>query len=205
MKHPNADTTPIFRHTAPLTASTFRSVAVLKPGPKPGLTNATRIQARQRSGEEPSSRVAHQMPATSSGNEVLPLVSVSTRDACSRRVLDMSVAVVVLVLGIPVWLLCAVAIWLSDPGPILFKQRRVGIHGRLFVMYKFRSMRQGAEKKQRTVTNRHGAGAVTFKCHNDPRIFAIGRLLRKLSLDEFPQLWNVIRGDMALVDRDLPW
>src|SRR5205823_5180907 len=89
---------------------------------------------------------------------------------------------------------------LTDRGPVLFAQRRVGKHGREFDFYKFRSMVTYAEalKAQLLSQNDHGAG-ITFKMKRDPRITWIGRIIRKLSIDELPQLWNVLRGDMSLV------
>jgi exopolysaccharide biosynthesis polyprenyl glycosylphosphotransferase len=94
-----------------------------------------------------------------------------------------------LVVASPVMLLVAIAVRLTSPGPILFRQSRVGLNGVPFTLYKFRSMRTDAEAK---------TGAV-WATRNDPRVTPIGRYLRRLRLDELPQLWNVLRGDMSLV------
>jgi sugar transferase (PEP-CTERM system associated) len=94
-----------------------------------------------------------------------------------------------LVLGLPFMLFTAIAVKLSSTGPVLYRQRRVGLNGRVFTLYKFRSMYVDAEAR---------TGAVWAKV-DDPRITPIGRLLRKLRLDELPQLWNVVKGDMAIV------
>lgn len=105
-----------------------------------------------------------------------------------RRAFDLVIAVVALVLALPVLLVIAVAIRLDSPGPILFRQARGGINGRPFRMYKFRTM---------TVTE--DDGAITQATRDDPRVTQVGRLLRQTSLDELPQLLNVIRGEMSLV------
>jgi lipopolysaccharide/colanic/teichoic acid biosynthesis glycosyltransferase len=118
-----------------------------------------------------------------------------------KRMLDFVVAgTVLLALAIPMAIL-AILIKLSDGGPVLFWQERVGRHGRIFGFPKFRSMRVNAEqlKDQLLATNHHGAEGVTFKMKRDPRITRIGALMRRYSLDELPQLWNVLRGDMSLV------
>jgi exopolysaccharide biosynthesis polyprenyl glycosylphosphotransferase len=94
-----------------------------------------------------------------------------------------------LVVAAPVMILVAIAVRLTSPGPILFRQSRVGLNGVPFTLYKFRSMRTDAEAK---------TGAV-WATRNDPRVTPIGRYLRRLRLDELPQLWNVLRGDMSLV------
>jgi sugar transferase (PEP-CTERM system associated) len=107
----------------------------------------------------------------------------------SKRLLDIVASTAGLLLSLPLSLFAMAAIRLSSPGPVLYRQRRVGQHGRVFVLYKFRSMRADAES---------GTGAVWAK-QNDDRIFPIGRFLRKTRIDELPQLWNVLRGDMSLV------
>jgi exopolysaccharide biosynthesis polyprenyl glycosylphosphotransferase len=107
----------------------------------------------------------------------------------SKRLLDIVASTAGLLLSLPLSLFAISAIRLSSPGPVLYRQRRVGQHGRVFVLYKFRSMRADAES---------ATGAVWAK-QNDDRIFPIGRFLRKTRIDELPQLWNVLRGDMSLV------
>ena len=93
----------------------------------------------------------------------------------------------------------AVAIKLDSPGPIFFKQERVGRNGRIFTIYKFRTMVADAEKTKDTLMDHNEMKGLMFKMNNDPRITQVGRLLRKTSLDEFPQFINVIRGEMSLV------
>jgi lipopolysaccharide/colanic/teichoic acid biosynthesis glycosyltransferase len=106
-----------------------------------------------------------------------------------NRVLDATVASLGLALASPVLAVAAVAIKLDDAGPVFYRQRRVGLNGEQFELLKLRTMEVGAERK--------GAGYAVNE--GDPRITRVGRALRRLSLDEIPQLWNVVRGDMSLV------
>jgi exopolysaccharide biosynthesis polyprenyl glycosylphosphotransferase len=105
-----------------------------------------------------------------------------------KRLLDLVIAAFGLVLAAPIMLLTAVAIALDSPGPILFRQVRAGELGRPFTLYKFRSMRIDAEQ----------LGA-QFAQENDPRVTRVGRFIRKTRLDELPQLWNVLKGEMSMV------
>src|ERR1041385_8802273 len=118
---------------------------------------------------------------------------------CIKRALDIAVSSVLLLLGSPFFLLIGALIKL-DGGPVFFVQKRVGRHGRVFKMYKFRSMCLDAEQRLRDLLaqNQHKDG-VTFKLKDDPRITRVGKWLRKFSLDELPQLFNVLIGDMSLV------
>jgi len=118
----------------------------------------------------------------------------------AKRVLNVAVALVVLLILLPLCLLVAVAIKLTDFGPVLFWQERVGMHGTTFRFPKFRSMVRNAESLKTGLMgqNQHG-NSVTFKMKHDPRITKIGRFIRRFSIDEIPQLWCVIKGDMALV------
>jgi lipopolysaccharide/colanic/teichoic acid biosynthesis glycosyltransferase len=139
-----------------------------------------------------------------------------------KRVFDLLVSVVLLILTLPVWLLIGVAIRATSPGPIFFKQERIGVRrvksgGRYvwvvepFVMYKFRSMYVNAPdsthrdfvkafiRNDRNTMTAVNNGKASFKIEDDPRITRVGKLLRKTSLDELPQLLNVIRGEMSLV------
>jgi exopolysaccharide biosynthesis polyprenyl glycosylphosphotransferase len=117
-----------------------------------------------------------------------------------KRLFDIVVSAILLVLLAPVFLGVALAIRLEDPGPILFRQQRVGRWGTLFTMWKFRSMYTDAEeRKQALMASNEMAGGVTFKMKDDPRVTRVGRIIRKTSIDELPQLWNVLKGDMSLV------
>jgi len=122
-----------------------------------------------------------------------------------KQALDLSVAFLLILLLLPVWLLVPIAIRLSSPGPVLFRQRRCGLNGAPFTMLKFRSMVSNAEQLKQELAALNEMGGPVFKVTNDPRVTKIGRLLRKYSIDEVPQLFNVLRGEMSLVGpRPLP-
>lgn len=116
-----------------------------------------------------------------------------------KRLFDIIASSLLLVLLAPVMLLIALAIKLDSPGPVLFVQERIGENGRRFRMFKFRSMYQDADKRWHEVARRTSDGSLLHKTDNDPRITPLGRKLRRASLDELPQLFNVLRGDMSLV------
>jgi exopolysaccharide biosynthesis polyprenyl glycosylphosphotransferase len=117
-----------------------------------------------------------------------------------KRLMDIVFSALGMMLLSPVFLAIAVAVKASSPGPVFFSQTRVGRYGRNFKFYKFRSMRQDAEaQKVALLAQNESADGVIFKMKNDPRITKVGRFLRRTSLDELPQLWNVFIGDMSLV------
>lgn len=116
-----------------------------------------------------------------------------------KRGMDVVGAVIGLTLGAPLLALIALAIRLDSPGPIVFRQTRVGREGRHFEMYKFRSMREGAEEELERLRELSESDGPIFKMRDDPRMTRVGRFLRRTSLDELPQLWNVLRGEMSLV------
>jgi exopolysaccharide biosynthesis polyprenyl glycosylphosphotransferase len=123
----------------------------------------------------------------------------------AKRVIDLLGASALLVLSAPVLLLAATAIKLSSPGPVIFSQERYGLKRRRFKMLKLRTMVPDAEALQSTLEDRNEASGPVFKISNDPRVTTVGRLLRRTSIDELPQLVNVLRGDMSLVGpRPLP-
>ena len=126
------------------------------------------------------------------------LISASRTQRLVKRALDIAVSITALLLATPLVILTALAITLSSPGPVLYVDRRVGRHGRLFRMYKFRSMYRDAERRRDALRD---SNEVTgpVKMRADPRITPVGRLLRKLSIDELPQLLNVLFGHMSLV------
>jgi len=115
-----------------------------------------------------------------------------------KRVTDILVALVAMVLLFPIMLVVALIIRLTSPGPAIFRQERCGLNGRRFTFYKFRSMCKDAEA-QRDALEHLNQRSVVFKIDNDPRLTKVGRWLRKFSVDEWPQLWNVLKGDMSLV------
>jgi exopolysaccharide biosynthesis polyprenyl glycosylphosphotransferase len=116
----------------------------------------------------------------------------------AKRVADVVVAAAVLALLFPFMVLVAVLIRLTSPGPAIFKQVRCGLNGRRFTFYKFRSMCRNAEELKPSLEHLNRK-STAFKIPNDPRLTPAGRYLRKFSIDEWPQLWNVLRGDMSLV------
>ena len=116
-----------------------------------------------------------------------------------KRFIDVFGAALGLVLLSPFLLLIALAIRLDSQGPALFRQNRVGRHGREFKLVKFRSMVRNAEEMKRDVSHLNEAQGAMFKIREDPRVTRTGQFLRRTSLDELPQLWNVLRGDMSLV------
>ena len=115
------------------------------------------------------------------------------------RPLDLSFSLLLLVLLCPVFVLIALLIKLDSPGAVLFKQKRVGKDGTEFWFYKFRSMVCDAEAKRHLLEGRNERSGPVFKIKNDPRVTRVGQFLRKFSLDELPQLMNVVKGDMSLV------
>ncbi|HEX5270896.1 MAG TPA: sugar transferase, partial [Gemmataceae bacterium] len=122
-----------------------------------------------------------------------------------KRAIDVLGSAVGLVLLLPVLAAAAVAVRLSSPGPIFFAQRRSGLGGRPFRMYKFRSMVVDAEARKAALMARNEQDGPAFKIKHDPRVTRVGRFLRATSIDELPQLWNVLKGDMSLVGpRPLP-
>jgi lipopolysaccharide/colanic/teichoic acid biosynthesis glycosyltransferase len=120
-----------------------------------------------------------------------------------KRFVDMVGALVLLIVFAPVMLLVALGVFIADPGPVLFRQKRIGFDGSLFDCYKFRTMATDAEARLETVLASDPDARAEWdrdhKLRDDPRITGIGRFLRKSSLDELPQLWSVLRGDMSLV------
>jgi exopolysaccharide biosynthesis polyprenyl glycosylphosphotransferase len=116
-----------------------------------------------------------------------------------KRGMDILGAVIGFTFGAPFWGLIALAIRLDSPGPVIFHQTRVGTGGKQFEVYKFRSMREGAEAELEKLSGLNEAEGHFFKIRDDPRKTRVGRFLRRTSLDELPQLWNVLRGEMSLV------
>jgi exopolysaccharide biosynthesis polyprenyl glycosylphosphotransferase len=135
------------------------------------------------------------------GTPVYSLVSGPDRLAAFvvKRVLDVTIAGLTLLITSPLMLGIALAIRTRDGAPVLFRQERVGLHGRRFQLLKFRTMVNGAEAQLGDLRAAAEASRAAFKLSDDPRVTGTGRLLRRTSLDELPQLWNVIRGDMSLV------
>ena len=116
-----------------------------------------------------------------------------------KRMLDVTVSALLLFLSLPVILIAALGIKISSGGSVIFKQERIGLNGRIFTLYKFRTMLEDAHARRDELNHLNEMSGPVFKVRSDPRVTGIGRLLRKFSLDELPQLWNVLKGDMSLV------
>jgi exopolysaccharide biosynthesis polyprenyl glycosylphosphotransferase len=122
-----------------------------------------------------------------------------------KRILDIAFSLILLILLAPVFVVVAVLIQLYTPGPVLFRQERIGLNKRRFLIFKFRTMVRNAEKMMVELESHNEVSGPVFKIKNDPRITPIGKILRRTSIDELPQLFNVLKGDMSLVGpRPLP-
>lgn len=151
--------------------------------------------------------VLHEIPNPVSSEDMSGLFALAVMqprlglpELAIKRGSDFLFSLLGLIVLLPVFAAIALAVKLDSPGPVFFRQRRVGVGGRLFSMYKFRTMVVDAEQRKNDLAhlNQYGNGKF-FKIRNDPRITRVGRTLRKTSLDEFPQLLNVLRGEMSLV------
>jgi exopolysaccharide biosynthesis polyprenyl glycosylphosphotransferase len=136
--------------------------------------------------------------------ELQPPVLAGT-DWVVKRAFDGVLSILIVLIGLPVWALIALAIKLDTRGPVLYRDRRIGVAERGFDMLKFRTMVAGAAEQQAVLEARNEAGGPLFKIRDDPRVTRVGRVLRRFSLDEVPQVLNVLRGEMSLVGpRPLP-
>jgi exopolysaccharide biosynthesis polyprenyl glycosylphosphotransferase len=140
---------------------------------------------------------APRAPALSPFAEYVPDVRIPYYWA--KRTLDILISATALILLAPLMLLIALLIRLESPGPVFFRQIRLGRYGKPFIMYKFRSMRCNAQELQPLLMHMNEKQGGAFKIRHDPRMTRIGRFLRKYSLDELPQLFNVLKGDLSLV------
>jgi exopolysaccharide biosynthesis polyprenyl glycosylphosphotransferase len=135
----------------------------------------------------------------------LPLLALSTAPSnivlmAAKRLMDVAVSSLLLFLGLPVVLAIAGALKITSGGQVFFRQTRCGLNGRVFTLYKFRTMVEDAEELRQDLLHLNELSGPVFKVQGDPRITGhLARFLRKFSLDELPQLWNVLRGDMSLV------
>jgi exopolysaccharide biosynthesis polyprenyl glycosylphosphotransferase len=121
------------------------------------------------------------------------------RVSALKRVVDVALSLAAVLVLAPVLLAIAIAVRLDSPGPIFYRQERVGKNGRRFWMFKFRSMAQDADRRLADLRAHNEATGPLFKMRHDPRVTRVGRVLRRLSLDELPQLFNVLKGEMSLV------
>jgi lipopolysaccharide/colanic/teichoic acid biosynthesis glycosyltransferase len=146
-----------------------------------------------------STQVSTQAASHAAARYALPQNRVSPMDALLRRALDVTVSSAALLLLMPILAIIALSIRLGSAGPVLFIQRRVGKNGQEFPVFKFRSMYIDAEKRLDALLGANERTGPVFKMRQDPRVTRVGRVLRKFSLDEVPQLLNVLRGEMSLV------
>lgn len=123
----------------------------------------------------------------------------SIRDILLKRIMDICGALVGLVVSIPFIAIVAIPLKMESPGPLFFKQKRVGLNGRYFYIYKLRSMYMDAEERKKELMAKNEMSGLMFKMTDDPRITKVGKFIRKTSIDELPQFFNVLRGDMSLV------
>ena len=117
----------------------------------------------------------------------------------SKKIIDFSLSAVALVILSPLLLIVAILIKLESKGPVIFSQKRVGLNGKEFKMYKFRSMVVNAEELKEKLAKQNEMSGPMFKMKDDPRVTKIGKFIRKTSIDELPQLINILKGDMSLV------
>ena len=144
---------------------------------------------------------AFAVPARAANRSLPPrrALAARARDARRRRVLDVVFAAGALAVLAPTALLVGLAIRLDSPGPVLFRQTRIGKDGRPFTLLKFRTMHRDAEARRAALLAASDRDGLCFKARRDPRITRVGRILRRFSIDETPQFWNVLTGDMAIV------
>ena len=136
--------------------------------------------------------------------EELPLLTYSTTPTSElrllgKRVVDVGISLLTLALALPAMLVIALAIKIASGGTVLYRQTRCGLHGRRFTLLKFRTMVENADQQLEQISHLNEMQGPVFKMKDDPRVTPVGRWLRRLSLDELPQLWNVLKGDMSLV------
>jgi exopolysaccharide biosynthesis polyprenyl glycosylphosphotransferase len=156
-------------------------------------------------GSAPTMRQAQLQLFTGEGTLTVGMVPGDQPSAVWKRVIDIVLGTACVIVLSPVFLISALLVKLSSPGPMVFKQRRAGLHGRPFTLYKFRTMVDGAEGMLRAVAHRSVTRGPAFKDRSDIRVTPFGRFMRRFSIDELPQLFNVIAGHMSLVGpRPLP-
>lgn len=150
----------------------------------------------------PTVRLRHPRPTVSATTTTCPSYAAARSQPVARpckRVIDVAGAACLLLLALPLFAVVALAIKLDSKGPVFFGQWRAGRDLRPFRIWKFRSMNVGAEDQRWELIDRYDVDRPLFKLADDPRMTRVGRVLRRWSLDELPQLWNVVRGEMSLV------
>ena len=159
---------------------------------RPQLTRSTHVGTSSNGPE--TQRLRRHAGAASYPLPVTPI-----RYAAAKRAMDIVISLAAIVLLSPLLLLIALLVKFTSHGPIIFRQQRSGLGGSEFTCLKFRSMCQDAEHKREEIAHLNEASGPVFKIKNDPRVTPVGRVIRKLSLDELPQLFNVLSGEMSIV------
>ena len=121
------------------------------------------------------------------------------RDRVLKRAMDIVGGLVGCIISVPIIAITAIPLKLESPGPLIFKQKRVGLNGRVFYIHKLRSMYMDAEERKKSLMAQNEMNGLMFKMQDDPRITKVGKFIRKTSIDELPQFFDVLRGDMSLV------
>jgi exopolysaccharide biosynthesis polyprenyl glycosylphosphotransferase len=164
------------------------------------MTPATATAADRRSRRRVEVQPTPQLVVVGSGTVEMPLYGITAEQLIVKRWIDTILAALAIVLLTPLFLLIAIAIKLDSPGPVFFRQVRAGQRGQPFAMMKFRTMVDRADEIKEELHHLNASGDPRlFKIPNDPRVTRVGRLLRRTSLDELPQLFNVLRGEMSIV------
>ena len=154
------------------------------------------MNTQQELGRE-SARPSTDIPEGAAGREFE--IEESLSYLALKRAFDLSVSLAAVILLVPIIPLVAIMIKLDTAGPVLFRQERVGKNGRIFKFYKFRSMYAGAEQRKKEIEALNEQDGPVFKARSDPRVTNVGKFLRRSSLDEIPQIFNVVKGDMSVV------
>ena len=145
-------------------------------------------------------RISRELSRCAGGNVVtMGTVELKLRDQVLKRTMDIVGGIVGCIISIPIIALVAIPLKLESPGPLIFKQRRVGRNGRVFYIHKLRSMYVDAEARKKELMAQNEMNGLMFKMEDDPRITRVGRFIRRTSIDELPQLWNILKGDMSIV------
>jgi len=151
-------------------------------------------------GQSSVTRMSRVLDRCAGGNLVtMATMELSLRDQVLKRAMDIVGALVGCAISIPIIAVVAIPLKLESPGPLFFKQQRVGRNGRVFYIHKLRSMYVDAEQRKQELMAKNEMSGLMFKMQDDPRITRVGRFIRKTSIDELPQFFDVLRGDMSLV------
>lgn len=150
--------------------------------------------------ETSAARLSRELGRCAGGNIVtMGTIELELRDMLLKRVMDIIGALVGCIISIPIIAIVAIPLKLESPGPLIFRQKRVGLNGRYFYIHKLRSMYVDAEARKQELMSRNEMSGLMFKMEDDPRITRVGRFIRRTSIDELPQFFDVLRGNMSLV------